>query len=174
MEGLQTLYDTRGLFLWLASVVLFLLLFAWMMVQQKRLGGMIRHYRRMTRGVAGGNFDEIMERHLRRLEETTLRLDDVAEQCRGLDVTVRDCLQRIGVVRFNPFSDVGGDQSFSVVLLDGKGDGLVVSSLYGRRESRVYLKPIDKGQSKYALSEEEGQALRLAEAQRVGQRERVH
>jgi hypothetical protein len=174
VDSLQNVYDTRGLILWLVSVALFLLLFVWMLVQQSRLGGMGRRNRRMTRGASGGNFDDVMERHLRRLEETAQRLDDLAAQCSGLDLAVRGCLQRIGIVRFNPFEDVGGDQSFSIALLDAKGDGIVISSLYGRRESRVYLKPIDRGQSKYALSEEEGKALRLAEAQRTGQRERGH
>ena len=71
-------------------------------------------------------------------------------------------VQRVGLVRFNPFSDTGGDQSFSIALLDGEGDGLVISSLFSRNETRVFAKPIQAGQSKYNLTEEEQQAILLA------------
>ena len=65
-------------------------------------------------------------------------------------------------MRFNPFSDTGGDQSFSIALLDGAGDGLVISSLFGRSETRVFAKPVQGGQSKYTLTDEEQEAIQLA------------
>ena len=71
-------------------------------------------------------------------------------------------IQKLGVVRFNPFSDVGSDLSFSVALLDGGNNGVVITSLYNRNENRVYAKPIKSGQSNYTLSEEEKQALEKA------------
>lgn len=71
-------------------------------------------------------------------------------------------VQKVGLVRFNPFSEVGGDQSFSIALLDGNNDGLVVSSFYTREGSRVYGKPIKNGESQYALSREEMKAIAKA------------
>lgn len=70
--------------------------------------------------------------------------------------------QKIGFVRYNPFSEVGGDQSFSLALLDGNNDGFVITSLYAREANRVYGKPIKNGQSEYSLSEEEKKALKEA------------
>ena len=71
-------------------------------------------------------------------------------------------LQKVGTVRFNPFSEVGGDQSFSIALLDGNDDGVVITSLYSREGNRVYGKPIKAGQSEYSLSKEEKEAIEKA------------
>ncbi len=71
-------------------------------------------------------------------------------------------VQKIGIIRFNPFSEVGGDQSFSAALLDAKDDGLVITSFYTRDGNRVYGKPIKKGKSPYALSQEEIKAIEAA------------
>lgn len=71
-------------------------------------------------------------------------------------------IQKIGTVRFNPFKEVGGNQSFSVALLDGNNDGIVITSLYTREGNRVYGKPIKNGKSEYLLSEEEKKAIAKA------------
>lgn len=68
-------------------------------------------------------------------------------------------LQKVGMVRFNPFREIGGDQSFSIAVLDANNNGFVVTSLYGRENSRVYAKKISKGTSSHSLSKEEKQAL---------------
>ncbi len=71
-------------------------------------------------------------------------------------------VQKVGIVRFNPFREIGGDQSFSIALLDGKDSGIVLTSLYSREGSRVYAKPVQEGVSKYQLSEEEKEAIEKA------------
>jgi len=71
-------------------------------------------------------------------------------------------IQKVGIIRFNPFSEVGGDQSFSLALLDGNDNGLVITSFYTREGNRVYGKPIKNGQSPYALSQEEIKAIETA------------
>ena len=71
-------------------------------------------------------------------------------------------IQKVGIVRFNPFKEIGGDQSFSIALLDGNDDGVVITSLYSREGNRVYGKPIKGGQSEYLLSGEEKEAIQIA------------
>lgn len=74
-------------------------------------------------------------------------------------------IRRVGLVRYNPFADAGGDQSFALALLDEHKDGVVISSLYGREMNRVYAKKIEKGESsKHQLSEEEKRAISEAMA----------
>ena len=70
-------------------------------------------------------------------------------------------------MRFNPFEDTGGNQSFALALLDGRGDGFVVSSLHARAGTRVYAKAIAAGSSEAALSDEEAEALKQALAKPV-------
>ena len=65
-------------------------------------------------------------------------------------------------MRFNPFEDTGGDQSFALALLDRENNGIIISSLYGREGTRVYAKAVDHGTPKHAISEEEREALERA------------
>jgi len=74
----------------------------------------------------------------------------------------RRALQQVGLVRYNPFDDTGSNQSFALVLVDADGNGVVISSLHSRQQTRVYLKDIVGGQSEAQLSGEETEALRRA------------
>ena len=76
-------------------------------------------------------------------------------------------IQKVGIVRFNPFKEVGGDQSFSIALLDGDNSGVVITSLYAREEKRGYAKPIKEGNSEYPLSEEEKEAIDKAKGLKI-------
>ncbi len=90
------------------------------------------------------------------------RIDDIAKNLDFTRKMAEISLQKVGVVRFNPFKDMGGDQSFSIALLDSGNNGLVVSSIYSRDGNRVYTKPIKNGDSEYQLSNEEKEAIRKA------------
>jgi hypothetical protein len=75
---------------------------------------------------------------------------------------LKKTLQRYHTVRFNPFADLGGNQSFATALMDEEGNGVVISSLYSRDKVGVYAKPLSKFTSEHELSKEEGEAIRLA------------
>lgn len=79
-----------------------------------------------------------------------------------LEEKMPQCLQKNAVVRYNAFDDVGSDLSFAVAFLNEEGSGVVISSLYGREDSRIYSKPINKGLSSYLLTDEEKQAIEKA------------
>lgn len=71
-------------------------------------------------------------------------------------------LSKLAVIKYNPYNDTGGEQSFSLVLLDGKMDGVLLTSLHSRAGTRIYLKTIKKGQSELELSKEEKKVLSQA------------
>ncbi|MGH2829613.1 MAG: DUF4446 family protein [Actinomycetota bacterium] len=75
---------------------------------------------------------------------------------------VRRSLQNVGLVRFDAFEDMGGRLSFAAAMLDIEGNGLVLTSINGRTETRMYAKPVERGVSKYHLSDEEQLAIRKA------------
>lgn len=79
-----------------------------------------------------------------------------------LEKIAKISFQKIGVVRYNPFKSVGGNQSFSIALLDSQNSGFVITSLYMKEENRIFAKPIIKGKSEYSLSEEEKKAIEQA------------
>jgi hypothetical protein len=101
-------------------------------------------------------FPQSGERDIRKkFEELTKRVE-------GFGLTLGDIdkhVQRVELLRFNPYDDTGGDQSFTVALLDGEATGVVLTSLHARAGTRVFAKDIKSGKSKYALSEEEKQVL---------------
>lgn len=100
-------------------------------------------------------------------------LDELAARSAVVEAAVRRSIQRVGLVRFNPFEDTGGNQSFALALLDAGGTGVIVSSLHSRTGTRVYAKSITAGRSDGALSEEESAALRQALGDPVRGRDRA-
>ncbi len=69
-------------------------------------------------------------------------------------------LRSVEILRFNPFAERGGDQSFSVAFLNKKGDGAIITSLYTKEGSRIYGKPVKEGKSTYSLSTEEKEVIK--------------
>jgi hypothetical protein len=80
-------------------------------------------------------------------------------------------VQKVGIIRFNPFKGLGSNQSFSIALLDGNNDGVVITSFYSRDGNRVFGKPIKKGRSQHVLSEEEEKAIERAKKTRIKRKE---
>lgn len=106
--------------------------------------------------------DEVLATQARRIDALTTRADALDALQHELRAVTRLALQRVGVVRFNPFQDSGGDQLFAIALLDDAGNGIIVSSLHGRSGTRIFAKQVANGTSTHALSDEEQQAIRAA------------
>lgn len=96
---------------------------------------------------------------VRRVAEAEARMKETEPRLALLESISRVSVQKMGFLRFNPFQDTGGDQSFVLVLLDRGHNGVVVSSLYSREGMRLYAKEISGGKSKQPLSEEEKKVL---------------
>jgi hypothetical protein len=90
------------------------------------------------------------------------RFDEVSKELKDIKAKSNFFMQKVGMIRFNPFKEVGGDQSFSLAILDGSDSGVVITSYYSRKENRIYGKPIKNGSSDYPLSEEEVLAIEKA------------
>lgn len=111
----------------------------------------------VLRGVLEGQ-----ARQIQRLESMVRSLNATDRRQEGL---IEGAVRRVGLVRYDAFEDVGGRLSFSCALLDDRGDGVVVTSINGRQDTRVYAKPIVDGRSRYNLSTEEEEAIRQALAE---------
>ena len=134
-----------------------------LLVRQERLLGQYRYF--MT-GATGASLEGVLRDHVAQEGQTVDQvraLDQLARRLEGASVFH---LQRMAIVRFNPFRDSGGDQSFAIALADGQGNGVILSSLHARDMTRVYAKPLEKWQSTYSLTDEEKQAIGLAREQR--------
>lgn len=109
-----------------------------------------------------GNLSETLEKYLsdvKEVEDHCFKLDEEAKKIRKM---AENSLQKVGMVRYNPFGDVGGNQSFSLCILDDSLEGFVISSIHSREGTRVYSKSVSKGVSDYNLSDEERKAIEIA------------
>jgi hypothetical protein len=130
-----------------------------------KLGKLNKRYQRMMRGMEGANLESLLLGHIEDVRQAVSRVDKLDQDCRRLDENLRLCVQRVGIVRFNAFEDTGSDLSFAVAMLDAKSNGVVISSIFGRNDSRIYAKPVVGGQSAYFLTDEEKEALLKAQQQ---------
>jgi hypothetical protein len=118
----------------------------------------------ITRGSEGRSLEAILEAHLEKVFAVGRDLDEVAARTAILEAAQRRAFQRVGLVRYNPFEETGGNQSFALALLDADGDGWVLSSLHARSGTRIYAKAITAGRTEAGLSSEETDAIRQATA----------
>ena len=130
-----------------------------MLARQQRLLGQYQH---LMTGMSGGNLEEVLNEHIAHVRETETRVEALDQLAHRLEKAAYFSMQHMGIVRYNPFGDTGGDQSFAIALVDGHGNGVVLSSLHGRDMTRVYGKPLHKWESTYSLTDEEKQAIALA------------
>jgi hypothetical protein len=118
----------------------------------------------ITRGSDGRSLEAILDAHLEKVFAVARELDEVAARTAILEAAQPRAFQRVGLVRYNPFEETGGNQSFALALLDANGDGLVLSSLHARSGTRMYAKAIKAGRAEAGLSAEETEAIGQATA----------
>lgn len=123
-----------------------------------------RHYRKLLKTTKKEKIDEILERLIDEGIKNKKTLERLGKEIEGMKTESRYYIQKIGLVRFNPFREMGGEQSFVVSLLDKTDNGLVINFIYTREGIRVYSKRIKKGEGEnFSLSEEEKKAISRAE-----------
>lgn len=116
----------------------------------------------MTRLGNGNNIDLILRDYIKEVKDIKKENNEIKAYCTQIDKQLNFCIQKIGIIRYNAFDNVGGNLSFVLALLDNKNDGILLNGIYGSKTSNIYSKPIKNGQSIYKLSEEEEEALKQA------------
>ncbi len=126
------------------------------------LSALKKSHRKMMTGVDGANLEQMLIQHIEEVKQVAEKNRDLEAENQRLDGILQTAITHVGVVRFRAFEDMGSDLSYAVALLDAHHNGVVLSSIFGREDSRSYVKPIKDGQSNYTLTEEEQQALHEA------------
>ena len=135
--------------------IIILLLFILIIVLFKSINKLENRYRKLMRGTSGKNLEELIISHLDEIEKSNQKSEEALERCDEIRNNMRGCVQKVAIMRYKAFEDVGSDLSFSIAILDENNDGIMLTGIYGRQESTTYAKPIDNGISRYDLSEEE-------------------
>ena len=110
----------------------------------------------------GNNIEDILKQQLSKLEELDSKNQELYAFCKDINQNMKKCIQKVGIIRYSAFKDVGSDLSFAVALLDEENSGIVFNGVYSSEASNIYAKPIIKGESKYRITEEEKQAIQIA------------
>jgi hypothetical protein len=137
-------------------------LLGWVAFLEWRHRQLADSFRLLMTGHGGADLETTLLDFVGRLNHNEQLTQAMDHRVTDLEVRLPYLVQHVGVVRFNPFADKGGDQSFVLTILDDHADGVVVSSLHGRTDVRVYAKPIVGGQSTYTLGAEEKEAIASA------------
>ncbi|MBI4153496.1 DUF4446 family protein [Candidatus Woesebacteria bacterium] len=135
--------------IWLGALTIAFILFA-------------NFFRRLTKGAEGGELKKVLESILNRQAKNAEGVEELNRQVAILAEEGFGHVQKVGLIRFNPFKEVGGGHSFSLALLDGRDTGVVITGLHTRERTRIYAKVVKNGKSEFELSDEEVKALAKA------------
>lgn len=147
----------------IAVTALAILLLLWNISLQIGLSRLRKNNSAIFAGNKAKNLEDVIlqqTKNLKTLDKDIQELYNISNQINNLAFRG---IHKTAMLRFNPFKEVGGDQSFAIAMLNGKNNGLVLSSLYTREGTRIYAKSITAGKSeKYPLTEEEEKAIKMA------------
>lgn len=142
--------------------LLVLLLIIFVILLSVRLRKIRKQFNQLARGSKKENLEAILERLFDKMNGIEMDQKKQEEGIQTLAAAIGSKKGNVGIVRFNAFANEGSDLSFSVAVLDDAENGYVMTSIYGREESRIYAKPIGEGKSVYHLTDEEKEAMDLA------------
>lgn len=148
------------------GLILAFLILVWLLIITVLMIRIFTRYYRLTKGLTKEDLGSILEKFVK---ENKVKEKEVKELLKRLEETEKEVtghIQKIGLVRFNPFTDTGGNQSFALAVLDGNDSGVVISGLHSRDNTRLYTKLIKKGKPiKHDFSKEEKEAIAKARKQ---------
>jgi hypothetical protein len=155
---------------WIVLIgVNFLLIFVLLLMNlsnRSKVKKLRNKYYKFMNGLSGVNIEAVLDDCLEKVNGIMDKNKEIELQINTIERNMYYCVQKVGVVRYNAFDNVGSDLSFSIALMDNNDDGLVISSLYSRDSSSTYAKPVLNSKSRYALSAEEIKAIDVAKKTR--------
>ena len=141
------------------------ILFIWLILITYFYWKISSHYNSLVTGVNKKNLSGVLEHFSEQLSLSKKDIENLLNRCDTIEKESLYHIQKIGLLRFNPFKDTGGDQSFILSLLDANNTGVVISGLYSRSGMRWYAKRVVNGEGfEHELSEEEKKALKVAKS----------
>jgi hypothetical protein len=141
--------------------ILFATVTVWLVGLTLFFARLLTHYNRLAKGVTQKSLKTVLEDLLKDVELNKKDIDFLKNYSSKIEKEGKLHVQKIGLLRFNPFKDTGGDQSFILSLVDGNNTGVIISALYSRSGTRWYAKKVSEGKGiEYDLSDEEKQVLK--------------
>lgn len=161
MQYILEFFKTDTYLVFLSLMILFLFIgFTFLLVNNLKMN---KKYKTFIKKLGNSkNIQEDLENFMHKVERVEKKNAEISNLYDNFEEDLSKCVQKIGVIRYSAFRDSGSDLSFAVALLDQNDNGVVFNGIYSREMSNIYAKPIENGNSKYTLSEEEVEAIKKA------------
>jgi hypothetical protein len=159
LSDLQSYFTDHTFGFWVALLVAIIVVAGWVLYSSLSERRARAKFYAIIHSADTGNVPAMLAEYLTTVREVDERTARVDQRVAALYDALPHLVRHVGLVRFSPFHDTGGDQSFSLALLDGLGDGIVISALHSRHDHKLYAKPVVGRQSTYQLTSEEQQAI---------------
>ena len=143
-------------------LILMVILIILQILNSMELSRIEKRYKRLMKGSTGKNLEDMIIEYKKNVDDSLEFFKNIENMYKSIDERLQKSIQKFAVVRYRAFDDVGSDLSFSIAMLNENNDGFVITGIYGRNESTTFAKPIEKGLSKYDLSDEEKLAIKIA------------
>lgn len=161
MEEILKFLKNENTVIWLLILNIFLLCFC--IVNYVRLSKTKKEYIRFMKKIGNGNnIDEMLKNYIEKVNIVNNKNIELEGHLQKIENEKMRCIQKVGIVRYSAYKDVGSDLSFAVALLDDNNNGIVFNGIYSADSSNIYAKPIINGTSKYNITVEEKQAIMQA------------
>lgn len=143
----------------LILLVLVLILIGMQVRNMLAIKGLYDRFSLLLSDTQPSSLESMLREHLEGRRQLSAKTDELDQRLTTTERKIQRSKRHLGLVRYDAFSDIGGQQSFALALYDDNGDGAVISSIIGRADGRVYGKTITKGKAERELGEEEQQAI---------------
>lgn len=139
------------------AIVILLVLYIVSVANLKKLR--VSYSKFMNKLGNGNDLEQMLKSYITEVNQVKQKNEEIVSYCKNLDNNLKRCTQKIGIVRYNAFKDTGSNLSFALAVLDDYNNGVVLNGIYARESSNIYAKPVENGESKYVLSNEEKEAI---------------
>ena len=153
----------------MATIVLVITVLVYCVILHIRLGSLKKKYDFFMQGDNGASLERKLSVEVSEIRDAAKGLESLLTEQAAIRNIQSNTIQKIGFIKYNAFENIGNDLSFALTLLDGNNNGICISSIYGRNESRIFSKPIVKGKSLVSLSQEELESLNEALGERTNE-----
>lgn len=153
----------------MATIVLVIALLVYCVILHIRLGSLKKKYDFFMQGDNGASLERKLSVEVSEIRDAAKGLETMMTEQAAIRNIQSNTIQKIGFIKYNAFENIGNDLSFALTLLDGNNNGICISTIYGRNESRIFSKPIVKGKSLVSLSQEELESLNEALGERTNE-----
>lgn len=161
MEQIEQLLSPYMIYIVLGLVALVLILIIIITVNTVKMNKLKKRFEKFM-SKEDVNLEELLVQYTKKLNVLLQNEEEMQTSIEHMEKVIKDCIQKVGVVRYQAIQNMGADLSYTIALLNENNDGVVLNGIYGRDGCYTYAKPIKEGKSSYNLSEEEEEAIEKA------------